>query len=169
MLNTLGPSMKLCFSTLTVISVVLRKPYNLIIQDINASFWFLSEHKYTSNLYGCDWGCMCLQNNDGCTGTQAPHSDDFITAGRSNESILVIDGHVADLCWVAAECCQEPTIICGPDFHQAVIWTLKNTMRQQINETATLHKTELQPRIRKHLFTYFNPHEKHIAVFQQFA
>lgn len=40
---------------------------------------------------------MSLQDSDGGAGTQAPHSDDFVTAGRDNERILVVDSHVTDL------------------------------------------------------------------------
>ena len=82
-------------------------------------------HQTDSYLYGSDGGCVGLQNSDGCTGTQAPHPDGFVAARRGNESVLVVDRHVTDLCRVAAQRCEEPAVICGPDLHQAVIRTLK--------------------------------------------
>lgn len=81
-------------------------------------------HLLHSHLNRCDGGSVGLQNTDRCTGPQAPHSDGLVTACWSSESVLIVDSHVTDLCWMATECCQKATVICGPDFHQAVIRTL---------------------------------------------
>lgn len=76
------------------------------------------------HLYGCDGSSMSLKNGNGRAGTQAPHSDDFVTACRCNETIFIVHSHVTDLRRVAAERGKESTIVCGPDFYQAVIRTL---------------------------------------------
>lgn len=85
----------------------------------------LNMHLLHSDLNRCDGGSVGLQDTDGCTGPQAPHSDGFVTTGWSDESVLIVDSHVTDFCWVAAERGQKAAVIRGPDFHQAVIRTLQ--------------------------------------------
>lgn len=77
-----------------------------------------------THLYGCDGGNVGLQNGDGCTGAQTPHSDNLVAAGWGQEAVLVVHRHVADLCRVAAQRRQESAVVCGPDFHEAVVGPL---------------------------------------------
>jgi len=68
---------------------------------------------------------VALQDGDGGAGTQAPHPDHLVAAGRRHQRVLVVDRHVGDLGGVPTERGQQPPVVGGPDLHQAVVRTLE--------------------------------------------
>lgn len=87
---------------------------------------------HCSHLYGSNRSWMSLKDSNWCTSSKTPYSHNFITAACSNESIFIVNSHVGNFSRVPSKCSKEASIICSPDFHQAVIWTLQQHKRQKI-------------------------------------
>lgn len=100
----------------SIFIIQMRKPSDL---------WTCERSYHCSHLYGSNRSWMSLKDSNWCASSKTPYSHNFITAACSNESVFVVNGHVRDFSRVPAQCSKEASIICSPDFHQAVIWTLQ--------------------------------------------
>lgn len=77
-----------------------------------------------SHLYGSNRSWMPLKDCYWCTSSKTPHSYNLITAACSNKSVFIVYSHVRYFSRVSSKCSKEASIICCPNFHQTVIWTL---------------------------------------------
>lgn len=77
-----------------------------------------------SHLYGSNRSWMSLKDCNWCTSSKTPHSYNLITAACSNKSVFIVNSHVRNFSGVPSKCSKEASIVCCPNFHQTVIWTL---------------------------------------------
>ena len=76
------------------------------------------------HLYGSNRSWMSLKDCNWCTSSKTPHSYNLVTAACGNKSVLIVNSHVRNFSRVPSKCSEEASIICCPNFHQTVIWTL---------------------------------------------